>query len=150
MTINKTSWHARIYRWWRYKKFGTFSDVANLCPYVRVVLFWAPLRWLLRSGKIGPVHVPILTSIGLVGGSLLLPGLYAWVAFKTIIEILGLLLVAVVCTLVFGVLCYLDERKKGWAKRFLLVRAGSSFWTVLKAYSRATHDRICPELYFDK
>jgi hypothetical protein len=54
--VRRKSWHARIYKWWYEHKYpnpigagkSSFDrkQRTNLCPYVRAVVFWAPLRFI--------------------------------------------------------------------------------------------------------
>lgn len=44
---SKGSFHYRIYRWWE-RKSGKEVVRENFCHYCRVVLIWAPLRWLVK------------------------------------------------------------------------------------------------------
>lgn len=57
MQVERNDWHARVYMWWYLNKYYSSSGrwrrcrespaqkkVSNLCPYMRVVMFWAPLR----------------------------------------------------------------------------------------------------------
>jgi hypothetical protein len=45
LIISRNSLHARIYLWWYRKKYGVPKDgTTNLCPYMRAVFIWTPLR----------------------------------------------------------------------------------------------------------
>lgn len=47
MIIDKTTWHYRIWEYWmRLSQTYKSNYQENLCHYVRVLLFWAPLLWL--------------------------------------------------------------------------------------------------------
>lgn len=68
--VSAQSWHAKMYSYWR--QHGVFKKDdyrENLCHYVRVVLFWAPIAWLnearLIKGKISP-NTAVLTLSYLV------------------------------------------------------------------------------------
>lgn len=45
IAVSRLDWHARLYLWWYQKKYhrGRYGST-NLCPYMRAVIFWAPLR----------------------------------------------------------------------------------------------------------
>lgn len=51
LKVDRNSWHARMYLWHRRQKGQHFTNSVNLCPYMRTVLLWAPLRWLLLTGR---------------------------------------------------------------------------------------------------
>lgn len=52
--------HHKIYRWWQ-RKSGKHVPVENFCHFWRVVLIWAPLRWLAKP-------LLVLLSLAIVGG----------------------------------------------------------------------------------
>jgi hypothetical protein len=53
LIMRHDSWHARWYRHWL-KLGGTRkSSRENLCHYVRVLLFWAPMRWFAGGSVLG-------------------------------------------------------------------------------------------------
>ena len=68
MKIEESSWHYRVYCWFT----GRHHSQVNLCPYVRTVFLWAPLRFLFGDGKIGRFYVAafvwpaVLTSAPLI------------------------------------------------------------------------------------
>ena len=62
--VNRRAWHARVYLWWYYTKWPHRRSegpktASNLCPYVRAVVLWAPLRWLFYQGRIGKVQLRV-------------------------------------------------------------------------------------------
>lgn len=57
MQIRKNSWHYKIYSWFT----DSEKTQVNLCPYVRTVFLWAPLRFVFGDGKIGRVYVGVVT-----------------------------------------------------------------------------------------
>lgn len=70
--ISKETWHGRWYMYWRehatWKKHG-YKE--NLCHYVRVILFWAPIAWLSNYKPVKKInwpivaYVPVLAAVGL-------------------------------------------------------------------------------------
>lgn len=52
LNVSKRTWHGRLWHWWRdnseFKNGKADSYRENLCHYVRVILFWAPLALFLR------------------------------------------------------------------------------------------------------
>lgn len=64
MKIKSGTWHARVYQWWlRHGRGNEPGYRENLCHYVRVLLFWAPMTWIDRLtdvGTWGPRTVAVL------------------------------------------------------------------------------------------
>jgi hypothetical protein len=138
MTIDRNSWHARLYCWWYTRKHhGDFPTTANLCPYVRVVLLWCWLRWLLVDGRIWRVRVPLLVwGFALArlpfwagmfdyGAKLLLFILYFW-------------------AVVLGAVAFIADRIEERRKRLGYVAKESTFRRVLTERAKAMHQGICP------
>lgn len=46
MNIRTSTWHYRWYRYWSEYGRGNRGRQENLCHYVRVLLFWAPMTWI--------------------------------------------------------------------------------------------------------
>lgn len=43
--VSRESWHTRIYLWWYWQKYHLHKQGStNLCPYMRTIIFWAPIR----------------------------------------------------------------------------------------------------------
>lgn len=72
----KNSFHYRIYSWWKNHGGQWYSDTENLCHYMRVVLIWAPWRWLW--------YVPLWKSLTPGGVLSILSALIALVIFLII------------------------------------------------------------------
>lgn len=51
LVVSRNSWHGRLYHFWReHSEFKNGKDYReNLCHYVRVVVFWAPIAYFLHS-----------------------------------------------------------------------------------------------------
>lgn len=50
LNVNENAWHYRFYQWWQ--KHGGHNKPAyreNLCHYMRVVLFWVPFFWSVKT-----------------------------------------------------------------------------------------------------
>ena len=98
MTINMGSWHYRWYAYWLVASGGNKPNYKeNLCHYMRVLVFWAPLCWL---GSHTPTSVfkQILSTICLlyIGGVVFI-GIPAAIVLLAIFEpwalaILGVLI----------------------------------------------------------
>ncbi len=109
MTIDKNSWHAVLYRAWYCSKHWGNEPVGavNLCPYVRTVLFWAPLRllflgrvtrwlswpalvgaaeyllWLKFHHKLFEVELAVLAAVFLLATFVAIVGAAIWTGAKT-------------------------------------------------------------------
>ena len=60
MKIKQASYVDKIYKWWYMEKYSEYPPkYVNLCPYLRAILFWAPLRFLFLC-KFAWVRVPLL------------------------------------------------------------------------------------------
>lgn len=53
MQINKKSWHYRVYAWFK----GGDVENTSLCPYARTVFIWAPLKFILGTGRVGSIYM---------------------------------------------------------------------------------------------
>jgi len=153
--VSYHSWHSELYHWWYEKKYGhpKAQPVSNLCPYMRVVLFWAPLRilfwdWVEVFGI--PTYLisfpTILAAIPIIG---YLRGHHKFAARMW--EIYGL---SIAIILAFILLIYIIASIERWAKRRKANRVEKPpkppgvFWPMVGAYMKSGHDRICPEICF--
>jgi hypothetical protein len=177
MNINGNSWHCRVYKWWYYNKYGQQTEAAwdenyrltyvpvtkensNLCPYMRAVLFWAPLRaiffpWI----KLGAVPFNALTIPVILYA---IPKLLGYLSYDVKYRIFRLYAVLAIClvvvALIFGLAWTAAKLfKTPVAKKIeggLIARIDSAlekivdsdFWPLLKEFFRSAHDRICPEV----
>jgi hypothetical protein len=79
LVVEPGSWHARVYHYWRDRaEFKTSGYRENLCHYIRVLVIWAPLAWLLtaRIARFLPVWLAIMLA-ELVGAFFIWPPLMA-------------------------------------------------------------------------
>lgn len=142
MKIDGASLHCRIYRSWYRDRYREEPVRSNLCPYMRAVLFWAPLRaafggWI----KIGKVPLGAITIPSLL---LSLPFLLGYVSYivKTGLW-MAYILTGTIVGIVLGAVPLIE---KGYADKAVGAVAGWSFWRLLGAYFRSAHDRVCPEV----
>lgn len=140
MTIDGNSWHAKLYVWWYQRKYGITPSGANLCPYVRVVLFWSWVRWLLVDGKIGRVYSAALSwsSIGLLIEYVAYLAAGRRIFLAELFGIITLLVGAVIVGIIGGLVYFLTKSKPGKPVR--------SFIEVLRYRANSFHDRICPRI----
>jgi len=153
MKIQKDSWHCRVYRRWYKTKYGYFlNDYSNLCPYMRAVMIWAPLRALfgntfhVRAIPLGFFTVPTLF--------LATPQPLGYLSYtaKEVLWLLDATIIGSVCFVSLLFLCeYLfDPKKKNIAGPLIAglqnMCRESSFFSLLRAYFRSAHDRVCPEV----
>ena len=176
--VNRRAWHARVYLWWYYTKWPHRRSegpktASNLCPYVRAVVLWAPLRWLFYQGRIGKVQLRV-----------------AWVAWRVFLvsipqplgyisynlkralwisdAILGAAAVIIGLCFVVVYIAEWADQKWYWASRLETwkidrrhraevrlyreltkkKKKGPSIWKLIGEYMLAAHDRVCPEIVF--
>lgn len=56
--IPRTMFFDQIYVWWYKHAFSEYDNppkFVNLCPYMRAILIWAPLRWIFLHGSLRSV-----------------------------------------------------------------------------------------------
>lgn len=170
--VNTDSWHVKVYKWWYRTKWPHKGkpERTNLCPYVRTVLIWAPIRWLFYQGRIKNIRIPYVFIPTFL---LSIPQPLGYVSFtiKWLLWRLNLIFAcaAVVLGIVVGVTYIslaLDEKYSFTAKyrksQVLRQRRqlqkeldaerkpkqGPSFWQLIGRRIEAGHDRICPEIEF--
>lgn len=147
MFISTESWHGKIYRWWWKSKYEMDCEPshANLCPYVRRVLFRAPFRWLLIAGQVGAIHTACISWPILV----LSPLFLRWeigLAYGVV-----LLTSATAGAIITGVLAtewFFQNSRAGRSFSSATKEKAASFRYVVAAALKPLHDRICPDLQF--
>jgi hypothetical protein len=154
MNIKVNSWHYKVYCWF----LGYEPSQANLCPYVRTVFLWAPLKFLF-TGWIWKVPFAALFWPPLLFEIPRWVGMVSYNAKETIYIIYSIFgAIASFCLLIAGV-CYLwcevldlDHpfeiigRAVGRSARTV---ASTKISTVVRAYVKALHDKVCPIIRFD-
>ena len=143
LTIRKSTWHARVYTWFQNDCGSRDTDVANLCPYMRTVLFWTPLRWLFISGRIGPVRVPLAVYLSLpVALPAIVASIFGWEGGVAVLTLyLAFLMTGILSAALCGTI-YLTNKMLSRA------RAIDSFLDVCAEYISAIHSKICPTIRF--
>jgi hypothetical protein len=154
MLVNRSSWHSRIYLWWYKRKYGGVPMRTNLCPYMRAILFWSWLRWIFFDGFIGKVPVAPFTYVFLLVEIPRWLGVLSYslkVAFLTLYAIFGLVLFLIVVFHLLGKAWdwFFGRERVVQAKRAVAVST-LGFFELMHEYGRSKHDRICPEISFDK
>jgi len=161
LTMPHNSWHSRWYRYWVSLGGKPAEYKENFCRYVRVLLFWAPLRWFFRGNIKG---VPVWFA-GFIAAFLAFIGaaLYLWpnVTIKALIwtgivvggiaVVLGLLFVS------FWIYDHDPERAKTavkwvtlpiWILPYLLVKACIRIWDRYEKQFRAFGGFVEHKLFF--
>lgn len=150
MNISRNTWHYRAFDFWfeqkhrlsleDYEKIhGSIPYFLNLCPYVRVVLIWGPLRFLFSRPRIWYTLSTIATF--------LLYRLYKYAGISGL-ERLGILLVCMIIVAtaaISAILSWLKFREQLDKHPDNVI---TSFAGVLSARVRAAHDGICPTIEF--
>ena len=147
LTVNATSWHTKVYLWWYRHKFA--HDIAtgdrpaipfhvNLCPYVRVVLLWSWLRWLMVDGKVSKLRMPWIIWGGLVGT------VFAYLSgFLMPIDWAFLFAIAILF-LIRAILIDMKDNGQLTERNPKPTAPPTKFVTLIKKYSTSVHDRVCP------
>jgi len=144
MRISRSkSWHWKVYEQWYRRKHGSSYEkkVINLCPYVRTVLLWSWLRWVLTNQHRAEVFwgAAVLAFPLALGRWFSLLGLYedmAWLLFG-----------ALVLIAIQAVQDWSRERNKNRPEEPEKPREPkrpSPFHALVVAYIRSFHERICP------
>jgi hypothetical protein len=112
---------------------------------MRVVMFWAPIRAIFWNWiKLGPIPLNAITIPALLYGVPKLIGYYSYTIKSGLWEIY-----LIVAGGAIGGLVAVAILEYGFfpARKALATNAAkTSFLTLVKAYSRSAHDRICPEI----
>ena len=146
LTIRGSTWHAKVYTWFRNDCGKYDSGAANLCLYMRTVLFWAPLRWLLLSGRIGPVRIPLVFyPTLLVALPAIVASIFGWEAG---LAVLAIYLVFLIAGILLAAYCGTVYLIKLLAEKLGRARTIDSFLDVSAEYVSAVHSKICPTIRF--
>lgn len=150
MKISKNTWHYMAFAFWYEQSHNGCTideyqerwgkECFNLCPYVRIVLFWAPLRFLFSRPRIwyvlGTVALSLLSVLyhfhGVVG-----------------LEKLGIIIavIAFVIGFVIGAILLTDWFARKW-RQTSSQNGIKAFTTVLTERAKAAHDGVCPLIDF--
>lgn len=146
MVINQKSFHNRIYRWWYRNKYGVNPVRSNLCPYMRTVLFWAPIRAVFGTwNKIGRVPINALTIPTLLTWLPLFVGKYSYNVKTTIFFLYGFFLfLAVLFGTTLGLIYFFSESET--MNKIKSHIQESTFIPLLGEYLRSFHDSVCPQV----
>lgn len=142
MVISKDSWHYQMYKWNRGVVDVPLKSQINLCPYVRTVLIWTPLLWLLFAGKAIPRVYNFFTWVAI--GTII--GGYKFYHFdrRGFLAVLAFLAIAAAATGVLAGICYFMERR---GKKLI---TSSPTYQLVAEYAEATHSKICPLLEVER
>lgn len=137
MKLSRNSWHAKVYLWWYRERCAVpndplFPKSVNLCPYVRTVLLYAPLRWAFLTGRKAWLSWLTLATL------LQLAAYLEW-GSKAFSLLLELLVIAALLAILAGAAA-LARRSAGKSR---VIR---SFGEVLAARYDAAHKHVCPVL----
>jgi len=149
MWIDRDSWHWRLYLWWYNRKFKPWerdyiANAVNICPYVRTILFWAPIRWLTVWG---PRKVNVAAeTVGWMGAYYLLTLVPVKDErdFRSLLVITGLW----VFFLLIRGFVYLDKHAVFPSVPIpdSVVEKGASFFSLLGRYISKAHTQVCPQI----
>lgn len=149
MKISRNTWHFKVFEFWfkhahdgydldHYTQ-SYYKETFSLCPYVRAILFWAPLCWLLTRPR-------VWYTLGTIALSLL-GALYHHTGIHGL-EILGIILLAAafVIGVVIGACVLTDKLARKWREHPQPVI--KAFTTVLSERAKAAHEGVCPLIEF--
>lgn len=149
MTI-RNSWHLSVYKWWYKNKYGFPNErgYSNLCPYMRAVMFWAPLRALFGTWvRIKGIPLNVFTLPAIV---ISLPFLLGYISYNAKMTAFGVYLVltsvCVLASFLLGTRYLLSKDGKDITRGLRTRVQNSGFTDLLAAYFRSAHDRVCPEI----
>lgn len=156
MNISSNTWHYRVFEWALKEKYGYVpyqieEGGYNLCPYVRKVLIWAPLRFLFATSYerlVASVLGLVLAITGLVYKLAGMKGLR--VEAGIFFLIFGV--IAIVAAL-FGAIWSFAKLKEYLRKRQIKVGVPEvvvSFSEILWNYIKSAHEGVCPKITFTK
>jgi hypothetical protein len=117
----------------------------NLCPYVRTILFWAPIRWLTVWG---PRKLNVVTeTVGWMGVYWLL----TIIPVKTVEDFNGLIVFTVIwfMGLVIRLGVFLGTHDVRLNLPFppdFVIEKGASFFNLLGEYISKAHTQVCPQV----
>ncbi|KKL82358.1 hypothetical protein LCGC14_1985570 [marine sediment metagenome] len=150
MVVSINSWHARLYsNWYRRKHGWSPTGIANLCPYVRVVLFHWWTRWLFKDGKLFGVRIPIPVWTWTILSPILLTGwIFGWWpwAWNVIIAYMIVTGTAVGLAIIVGTAFWFNETDEGKQAGKSIKKPFSSFGDLLNEYYNSLHTKICPNI----
>lgn len=113
---------------------------------MRTVLLWAPLRWLLLSGRIGPVRIPLVLYLSLL---IALPAIFAAIfGWDGALSILSVYLVISIALALAGSVVAASYAVKLSLQKIGHVQALDTFANVSAEYVRGVHSKICPMIWF--
>lgn len=147
MTIKTDSWHYRWYLYWLDHGRGNKPGYKeNLCHYMRVLVFWAPLTWLFGNAGLRTIGKWLLNiylvvwlagmAAGLVYLAIYAPMTLFWVG-------VGMGSVVLAAILIGAVWVFLEDRFAG--KRIEV----PGTLKLAAGYVMAKKRRICPFLDFE-
>lgn len=168
--VNRNSWHASIYLWWYGKKYqNNFAKRnkpgTNLCPYMRAILFWAPLRFIFWNWvKVYEYSYDLYLSLNMLTIPFLLaliPILLGLKSHKAEHAIFTLYLIIAGCAAAVGVIALIVlgiiqivkavRRYKSTLPpkpKKIKIKTTSRFAKLMSDFARSAHDGICPEITF--
>lgn len=151
LIVDKNSWHCKVYQWWYTKKYGYPKEgsTSNLCPYMRAIMFWAPLRLLFTDAiSFGRVPLGAFTVPAIV---LPLPWLAGYLDYNLKIAFAIIYSIVAVCGVASGLIYLFSSGGLNAGKPFRNashVVVTSSFADLIREYLKSAHDRVCPEVHF--
>lgn len=158
LNVSGSSWHAKIYKWWRYKvKYKPHTNQVNLCPYMRAVLLWAPIRFLfafeyilfeIKEFEIYPRYLTypvLLYTVPKLAGYLSYELKYGIYFFESICAAIVIIITGIIIT------AYISDRisMKEKFSKLIDATANSGFCKLIVTVLMSIHQGVCPSLVID-
>ena len=139
MDIVRKSWHVKVYENWYLAKHPQrhfLPDSANLCLYMRVILFWSWMRFFFLN-KSKAIKITSWITVGIIL-QVIIAIVFGWKALGPIWGFLTIITLFIV--IIAGVL--------GLADAIIYPYPVTKFTSLVKEYRKAAHDKICPMINF--
>lgn len=138
-TISRKSWHFRLYRYYMKElKNESVGRTVCLCPYMRSLLIWLPLRFFFMR-LMFPITITVLSCIGLAG----VVGELGWLGFFKVLGAVLAGLAVILGAILLGVWLY-TRYQMYTAVRDAFPGAPKEPTTLVGQWLKANHEKICP------
>lgn len=140
MRISRSrSWHWKVFERWHERKHGYPYEkrTISLCPYMRAVLLWSWMRWVLTDQHRAEAFwgTVVLAAPLAADQPLRVYEGVAWASFAALV---------IVGAWIFDDWWEARKKRRREEGRPEEPKPPSPFRTLAKAYARSFHDRICP------
>jgi len=156
--ISSNSWHMRVYNWWYELKYehARWNKQTNLCPYMRAVCIWAPMRVLFGNGillkefnsdAIPPLYLSMIVAPIVMYVVPLLLGYVSYIVKMTLWELFFIVSLAIILVFVISsTVILIEHRIKVRQKRnpTKIEAQITGFLHLIHEWMKSAHDQVCP------